>query len=251
MTVTPTRAHARETLERPPFNRHGRGDVSGRPFATFAELVDCRCADCHGVWAEQHRASATPLLAWALALLVVGAIAGASIAGSVLSSKVTGPEAGDLSRSGSIPSVAVEVGGSTVRASSVEVPRSQVRISDGPSPASESGFTGPTREDSATTIAAPTTDVRTSVRTLITTAAAEFSVDPQTMLRRAFCESTYDPDAVGKAQEVSIFQFLPSTWKRYAPRLGYTLREIGHVEAQARVAAYMESIGEGGQWSCQ
>ena len=90
-----------------------------------------------------------------------------------------------------------------------------------------------------------------SIEQLITEAALEFGVDPQVMLRRAFCESSYNPNAVGRAQEVSIFQFMPSTWVIYAPKVGYSLREIGHVEAQARVAAYMESIGEGRQWTCR
>lgn len=90
-----------------------------------------------------------------------------------------------------------------------------------------------------------------AVSDLIRSAAIEFGADPETMLRRAFCESTNNPDAVGRAQEVSIFQFLPSTWVIYAPKVGYSLREIGHVEAQARVAAYMESIGEGRQWTCR
>lgn len=86
---------------------------------------------------------------------------------------------------------------------------------------------------------------------IIRSAAAEFGVGPDVLLRRAYCESRFDKDAVGRAQEVNVFQFLPSTWVIYAPKVGYSLREIGHVEAQARVAAYMESIGEGGQWSCR
>ncbi len=89
------------------------------------------------------------------------------------------------------------------------------------------------------------------VRLAIAEASREFGVDGLWLARVAYCESRFDRLAVGRAQEIGVFQFKPTTWVPNAIRLGYTVEHMTDVVAQSRVAAEMFSRGQAWQWSCK
>lgn len=65
-----------------------------------------------------------------------------------------------------------------------------------------------------------------------------------------WCESRFRPEALGKAGERGIFQWLPQTWRWYGPRLGYTEEYAWDVVAQSRLAALAWSEGYQRWWTC-
>lgn len=83
--------------------------------------------------------------------------------------------------------------------------------------------------------------------------AKEYNVDEIQMVRLANCESKLKPRAWNKSDpeggSKGLFQFLPSTWRRYTKELGLTL-DIWSAYDQSRVTAYMISKNQIGQWSC-
>lgn len=91
---------------------------------------------------------------------------------------------------------------------------------------------------------------RAEVVAVVEAAAAEFGQDAEAMLKVAHCESTFRLEAVGKAGEIGLFQFMPRTWERNGARLGYTMEDVWDPVAQSRVTAEMWSRGQAYQWSC-
>ncbi len=94
------------------------------------------------------------------------------------------------------------------------------------------------------------TSGRAEIEHVIRTAALEFGVDQDALLRVAVCESQLDPLAIGPADELGLLQFRPKTFRANARALGYTLADILDVRAQARVAAEMWSRDQQWQWTC-
>jgi hypothetical protein len=94
---------------------------------------------------------------------------------------------------------------------------------------------------------APSGDVTTS----ITKWAAYYGIDANWLLRVAQCESSLNQSATnygysaGGGNPHGIFQFLPQTF------YGNGGRDYDSFDDQARVAAYMFSIGQSGQWECR
>lgn len=89
-------------------------------------------------------------------------------------------------------------------------------------------------------------------------AAAEFGIPEQadTLVAVASCESggfradVLDGRTSGAAGEQGVLQFLPSTWRPNAARLGYTPDDILDPRAQARVTAFMWQRRQQWQWTC-
>lgn len=75
-------------------------------------------------------------------------------------------------------------------------------------------------------------------------AAARHDVSADWLIRVAACESDFNPNAVGNAGEIGIFQFLPQTF--YDNGGG----DIHSVYDQAEVAATMFANNLSGQWTC-
>jgi len=48
-----------------------------------------------------------------------------------------------------------------------------------------------------------------------------------------------------------LFQFMPSTFYANAKRAGLENPDIWSADDQTNVAAYMQSIGQQGQWTCK
>src|SRR5207248_2447686 len=84
-----------------------------------------------------------------------------------------------------------------------------------------------------------------SMESIIRAAAAAWGADPDQMLRVAYCESHYNPNAVNASSGASgLFQFLPSTWVYQSPRAGYGGASPFDPVANANTAAMMPILAD-------
>ena len=81
-----------------------------------------------------------------------------------------------------------------------------------------------------------------SIEEIIASAATEFGLDPNYLIRVAACESGLDPNAYNEAGYHGLFQFDDQTWGAY----GYG--SIWDPSAQARTTARLIAAGEGSRW---
>jgi hypothetical protein len=90
------------------------------------------------------------------------------------------------------------------------------------------------------------------IEAIIRAAAAKYGVDPETLLRVAYCESRYDPLAYNSVLGASgLFQIIPGTWRANSVAAGYGGASVWDPVANANVAAWMFSTGKSGQWACK
>ena len=90
------------------------------------------------------------------------------------------------------------------------------------------------------------------IAAIIRAAAAKYGVDPEQLLRVAYCESRYDPLAYNPVLGASgLFQIIPGTWRANSVAAGYGGASVWDPVANANVAAYMFSLGQARQWSCK
>jgi LysM repeat protein len=86
-----------------------------------------------------------------------------------------------------------------------------------------------------------------SIEGIIVAAAYRYGQDPQVLLRVAWCESRYDPNAYNAQYGATgLFQFLYSTWLT-TPYRDYDRRNAW---ASANAAAWMFSQGRAREWVC-
>lgn len=91
-----------------------------------------------------------------------------------------------------------------------------------------------------------------SIEAIIRNAAAAWGADADQMLRVAYCESHYNPNAVNASSGASgLFQFLASTWAYQSPKAGYGGASVFDPVANANVAAYMFAHSMANQWVCK
>ena len=89
------------------------------------------------------------------------------------------------------------------------------------------------------------------IAAIIRAAAAKYDVDPETLLRVAYCESRYDPLAYNSVLGASgLFQIIPGTWRVNSVPAGNAGASVWDPVANANVAAWMFSTGKSGQWAC-
>lgn len=88
---------------------------------------------------------------------------------------------------------------------------------------------------------------QTRVIPCIRRAALHWRVSFPMLLRKARCESTLNPYAVGFAVHHGLFQFLPSTWATTP----YGGRWIYSAKWNSLAAAWMHRVGRGGEWACR
>lgn len=87
-----------------------------------------------------------------------------------------------------------------------------------------------------------------SIEGIIIAAAHRYGQDPQAMLRVAWCESRYDPNAYNAQYGATgLFQFLYSTWLT-TPYGDYDRRNAW---ASANAAGWMWSVGRRNEWVCR
>ena len=87
---------------------------------------------------------------------------------------------------------------------------------------------------------------------IIRAAAAKYGVDPEQLLRVAYCESRYDPLAYNATLGASgLFQIIPGTWRINSALAGYGGASVWDPVANANVAAWMFAHNGAGQWACK
>ena len=83
----------------------------------------------------------------------------------------------------------------------------------------------------------------------ITEAAERHGVDAELLLAVAWCESKYDPYAIGdRGLSLGLFQLHRYGLQGDFWRQGYT--DVWSAEQQADYAAWQFSLGNAGHWSC-
>lgn len=90
------------------------------------------------------------------------------------------------------------------------------------------------------------------IQGIIVAAAQRWGADPTQLLRVAYCESHYNPNAYNASSGASgLFQFLASTWAANSVRAGYGGASVFDAVANANTAAMMFANQQAGQWSCK
>jgi hypothetical protein len=90
------------------------------------------------------------------------------------------------------------------------------------------------------------------IAAIIRAAADKYGVDPEQLLRIAYCESRYDPLAYNGILGASgLFQIIPGTWLANSVPAGYGGASVWDPVANANVAAWMISRGGASQWACK
>ena len=78
-----------------------------------------------------------------------------------------------------------------------------------------------------------------------------YGANYEQLARVAECESHFNPGAANPSGASGLFQFMPSTFRANATRVGINNPDIWNYDHQAHTAAYMFSIGQAGQWVCR
>lgn len=110
-------------------------------------------------------------------------------------------------------------------------------------------------------LSAPVTEIRrvgtrippgsSEIEAIIRDAAAAHGVDPEQLLRVAYCESRFNPGAYNASGASGLFQFMPRTWAANSVRAGYADASAFDPVASANVAAWMFARGQAYQWVCR
>ena len=110
-------------------------------------------------------------------------------------------------------------------------------------------ISGPVEEVRRSGVRAPVAagDIEATIRD----AAARQGADPDQLLRVAWCESRYNPNAVNPSGASGLFQFMPATWAANSVRAGFAGASVFDPAAAANVAAWMFARGSAGQWTCR
>jgi resuscitation-promoting factor RpfB len=89
------------------------------------------------------------------------------------------------------------------------------------------------------------------IEAIIREAAAAHGVDPELLVRVAYCESRLNPGAYNASGASGLFQFMPGTWAANSVRAGYAGASVFDPVASANVAAWMFARGQAFQWVCR
>ena len=109
----------------------------------------------------------------------------------------------------------------------------------------------------AESVVAPVLDIQPliapppDVQALIVDAARRWGVDERTLLRIAWCESRFEPQARGAAGLAGIFQFAPITWSWVAAKAGYPGASPYDAQANIEAAAYLYKTEGPKHWGCK
>jgi len=64
------------------------------------------------------------------------------------------------------------------------------------------------------------------------------------------CESNFNQNAIGKAGEIGIAQFLPSTWEFMKEKSGMCWLDINDANDQLRLLLWALQNGYANHWTC-
>jgi hypothetical protein len=76
-----------------------------------------------------------------------------------------------------------------------------------------------------------------------------YGVEDDELIRTIACESGFNNEAIGKAGEIGLAQFMPSTWELWNKKRGTTL-EIHRIQNQIDMAAWAFGQGYQRHWTC-
>lgn len=93
--------------------------------------------------------------------------------------------------------------------------------------------------------------VEPDVPALIVDAARRWGLDERVLLRIAWCESRFNPNARGAAGLSGVFQFAPITWGWVAERAGYPGASPYDPRANIEAAAYLYKTEGPKHWGCK
>ena len=89
------------------------------------------------------------------------------------------------------------------------------------------------------------------VPALIVDAARRWGVDERVLLRIAWCESRFDPNARGAAGLAGVFQFAPITWPWVAEKAGHPGASPFDAHANVDAAAFLYKTEGARHWGCK
>jgi len=95
-----------------------------------------------------------------------------------------------------------------------------------------------------------TTGVLTGIEAELWIIARKYKLNYERFYGLTYCESRLNPNAKGKAGEIGIFQFMPTTFSDYAGRYkkaGFSIHNTNH---QIELAAQMIANGKASEWVC-
>ena len=227
--------------------------------------------------ARARRARLWPLIVWAIVIFLAGALLASTLTLAISAAFSTAASQGASKWPDGPGSVRAQVEGAAVRAGgaprqdaiargeSIEARASTTRRTTGDGDRLTSGPLGTNAggsqlesharatdtDDGAGEAAAAVTSV--PVVAVIRAAALRHGRDPDEMVRVAMCESSLRPLAIGRDQELGIFQIKPTTWEFLArvSGLGYSIERIFDVEAQSEMASWAFANRYGGWWTCR
>lgn len=81
--------------------------------------------------------------------------------------------------------------------------------------------------------------------------AEKYGADINWLKRVRFCESRDNHLNDNNPKCKGLYQFMPSTFYANAKRIGLENPDLWSADNQTEVAAYMQSIGQQGQWTCK
>jgi soluble lytic murein transglycosylase-like protein len=89
------------------------------------------------------------------------------------------------------------------------------------------------------------------VPALIVDAAIRWGLSPERMLRVAWCESRWDPDARGTGGHQGVFQFAPRTWAWASTNVGLEGASPFDPEANVEAASWLMATQGPSHWGCR
>ena len=89
------------------------------------------------------------------------------------------------------------------------------------------------------------------VPSMIVEAARRWGLDENVLLRIAWCESRYDPQARGPAGLSGVFQFAPITWSWVAEKAGHAGASPFDALANIEAAAWLYKTEGPKHWGCK
>jgi len=79
--------------------------------------------------------------------------------------------------------------------------------------------------------------------------AIKYGVSDLELIKTLQCESGFNNEAIGKAGEIGIAQFMPTTWEQWNKQRNTTL-EIHRISNQIEMAAWAFEKGYQRAWTC-
>lgn len=108
-----------------------------------------------------------------------------------------------------------------------------------------------TVESSSATVSVVVMALELDVPALIIGASLRYGLDPERMLRVAWCESRWNPHALGPGGASGVFQFMWYTWSWASVDAGYAGASPFDPVANIEVASWLMATQGPRHWTCR